>query len=194
MSPAERPSAHGRSGARWATLLAGALLLAQAANFALVEAHAIAQHRRLAEPDPADAPPDVTRLPLAGYRALAELAPRIPEHGRVLLVADTDTPVVWDFQLLPRPLHVLFAVDEALEARVSRLAPELGERLIRWHAEIRSRDQQLTPESLGRHLAQAEWLLVVRTGGAPIELPADGARRELVAASGPVTLYRLVSP
>lgn len=189
MSPAERKPA-----ARWALLLAGVLLLAQAANFALVETAAIVQFRRLAAPERAAEPLDAAGLPLAGYRALDALAPFIPENGRVLLVADTDTPVPWDFQLLPRPLRVLFAVDERLEQRVARLDPALGERLMRWHAEIRLRDQLLTPEALRRHLAQAEWLLTVSTGGAPPDFPEDGPRREFVARSGPVSLFRLVPP
>src|SRR6185295_7953678 len=189
MSPAEP-----RHAARWALLLAGVLLLAQAANFALVETAAIVQFQRLAAPERQAGPLDAAGLPLAGYRALDALAPFIPEDGRVLLVADSDTPVAWDFQLLPRPLHVLFAVDEALEAKVARLDPALGERLMRWHAEIRQRDQQLTPEALRRHLGRAQWLLTVSTGGAPLELPDDGPRREFVARSGPVSLFRLVAP
>jgi hypothetical protein len=189
MSPAEP-----RPASRRALLLGGALLLAQAANFALVESSALANQRRLAAPDPAAGLADAARLPLAGYRALAELAPLIPEDGRVLLVADNATPVAWDFQLLPRPLHVLFLVDESLEARVARLDPALGERVMRWHAEIRARDQQLTPDALRRRMAQADWLLVVRTSGPALELPADGPRREELRASGPITLYRLVPP
>jgi len=172
-------------------LLLGALLLAQAANFTASDAETIALRRRLGRPGAAGVSVNALELSLVVYRALGELAPRIPEDGRVLIVVDSDTPMTYDFQLLPRPVRVLFTVTGEYEQRVARLDPVLGGRLQWWHAQIDERDQRLTPESLRRQLAQSDWLLTVQTTAAPLVLPDDGPHRVALQASGPVVLYRL---
>jgi hypothetical protein len=174
-------------------IVAGLLLLAQAANFASVEASTFAlQSRLVAEPVPGQRL-SPSQLALAAYRALAELAPQIPRDERVLLVSDSEVPVAWDFQLLPRPLRVLFTVDETTAALVARRDEVVSQRLALWHAEIDRRDQRLTPEALLRRLRESRWLITVSSGGEPPALPPQPPLRR-VAVSGPATLYRVESP
>lgn len=158
-----------------------ALLLLHAANHAASERDALASLAESAVEPPA----------LAVHRALGDLAPLVPPDGRVLLVAGNETPRAWDFQLQPRPLHVLMPLNPALVELTRRHDPVAGERLAWWHEQVRERDQALDAASLRRHLAGAQWLLLVECEAAALPWPADGPRRTELARDGPATLLRL---
>lgn len=179
---------------RVGAVLAAGLLLFQLANFAASGFDALHVRWELRTLSAPGQPVGTALLPLTVYRGLGELAPLIPPDAPVLLVADSDTPLAYDFQLLPRPLHVLLTVDDALAARVARIDPVVGARVVDWQALVDSRDQRLTPESLRRWLGRSDWLVTVQSTPAPLVLAKFGPTRQLVAQQGPVTLYFLARP
>ncbi|MGQ0553996.1 MAG: hypothetical protein ACT4PU_12355 [Planctomycetota bacterium] len=172
-------------------LILGLLLAAQATLLVRSQGQALTAarmgHRWLTEGGPEG---DLSYLPLAASRALAELEGALPLQARVLVVLASPFPVAFDFYLQPRHVAVLMPLDDALIARAAAAFPVAAGQAQRWADLVTARGQRLTPQSLHEGLQRADYLLSFHADPAALGVPPE--RLEFVARSEMAAVWRVL--
>ncbi|HTE05847.1 MAG TPA: hypothetical protein VK824_06605 [Planctomycetota bacterium] len=177
---------------RLGALVAAAILLAEAGLYAVSQRDALHANLRVRDSVRGAASGDPNFVPLAAFEGLEDVARSVPPDARVLVVTSSPLPTAYDFPLLPRPVHLLFAVDGLL-AQAAGFPGPTSQQALDWVASLEQRGQRLAPGTLAEQLAAADVLITVLIEPSALPWPEGAPRPQLLARSGLAAAWRLAT-